>query len=198
VISSDEGLKGIAKDCKMKFDVTENSNECVSLDFMMSYTPLSPLAVLAVPILALDNFIAVNIMLPSLVEGALYNRLDKKRPIDEFRLLMGSAYGIAGLAHAADLVGPNILLGEAGYPSFFEMPFLGQLLAVAWCTSGPLSFFLSRIGYKAADIGLFLYGVIEIVGASLSPSALSKAISVQIIVLVSWLYSRSRSSQQVY
>ena len=56
-------------------------------------------------------------------------------PLDRFRTLMGTLYGVAGIAHAADcLAGPSALLTAAGAPPFQELPPPAQALAGAWCS----------------------------------------------------------------
>ena len=69
-----------------------------------------------------------------------------------------------------------------------------------WCLVGPLAFIKSRIGGSIADLGLIIYGLVEIAGAGairigygageLDP--LVNAIVVQGIVGLSWLYSSSK------
>lgn len=128
-------------------------------------------------------------------------------PLDKFRSLMGSLYGVAGLAHAADCyLGQSQLLTAAGSPPLSELPSAGQSLVALWCAAGPAAFVASRVGGLAADAGLVFYGVVEIAGAavlvrsleSLAGSelpdidALTNAISVQGIVLASWIYSRNK------
>lgn len=122
---------------------------------------------------------------------------DNNENLDKFRSLMGTLYGIAGIAHAIDcFLGPSQLLIAAGNLPFHELPILGQAMATIWCLSGPLAFVLSRQGSGAiADIGLVTYGVVEVGVAAFSPDASTvvNASLVQGIVLAAWLYSRQKS-----
>ena len=115
--------------------------------------------------------------------------------LNKFRSLMGSLYGIAGLAHAADcFAGESQLIVSAGSPPFPELSLEGQALTSIWCLSGPVAFALSRSGSTTADVGLILYGIIEVTAASFLPDggALINAVLVQGIVLASWIYSRQK------
>ena len=112
--------------------------------------------------------------------------------LNSFRSLMGTLYGIAGIAHAFDcLIGPSQLLIQAGISPYYDLSPTGQIFALVWCLAGPLAFFLSRKGGSIADVGLVTYGVVEVGVASFSPMV-GNAILVQVVVLVSWLYSRNR------
>ena len=118
-------------------------------------------------------------------------------PLDRFRTLMGTLYGVAGLAHAVDLAGPSTLLTAAGAPPFQELPPPAQALACAWCAAGPLAYAASRGGGRAADAGLVAYGLVEVLGAALVSAnvdaaelaALPNALAVQGVVAASWIYS---------
>ena len=113
-VRSAPGLEGVATDCRMRFDVRSDGAGGSVVDLVMSYEPASPLAVAAVPVLAIDNYVALNVLLPRAV--------DATPPLDAFRSLMGGLYGVAGLAHAADcVVGPSALLALAGAPLFAEL-----------------------------------------------------------------------------
>lgn len=118
-------------------------------------------------------------------------------PLDRFRSLMGTLYGIAGIAHAADLAGPSTLLTAAGAPPFQDLSPAAQALAVVWCLAGPLAYLTSRRGGRAADAGLVAYGLVEVLGAALVSTnadaaelaALPNALAVQGVVAASWIYS---------
>ena len=198
---SENGVPGIASRCKMNFDIdTAAAVEGSNLSLEMEYEPQSPLAVLATPILTLDNALAFKVLLPSaLLDSSATTTTNES--LDKFRRLMGTLYGIAGLAHAYDLIlGGSQLLIAAGAPPFEMLPLQGQALAILWCLVGPLSFIKSRIGGNIADLGLIIYGLVEVVGAGavrveygagdLDP--LVNAIAVQGIVGLSWLYSQSK------
>lgn len=146
-----------------------------------------------------DLSINLNRKRGSIEEGAGTEdgELDKD-DLNTFRTLMGTLYGFAGLAHAADcFVGSSQLIVTAGFAPFYELPVVGQALALVWCFAGPLAFFLSRKGGSAADVGLVLYGLIEIGGSAFSPelNTVVNAVLVQMVVFASWVYSRQK--QQV-
>ena len=124
-------------------------------------------------------------------------------PLDKFRSLMGALYGVAGVAHAADLfAGPSALFAAAGAPPFQALPPPAQALAIVWCATGPLAYVTSRRGGRVADAGLVAYGVVEVLGAALIATnvdasalppdaigALPNALAVQGVVAASWVYS---------
>ena len=125
-------------------------------------------------------------------------------PLDRFRSLMGTLYGVAGIAHAADcLAGPSALLTAAGAPPFQDLPPPAQALAVIWCAAGPLAYLTSRRGGRAADAGLVAYGVVEVLGAALISAnvdaaelaALPNAVAVQGVVAASWIYSSTQTDK---
>ena len=126
--------------------------------------------------------------------------------LQDFRTLMGSLYGVAGVAHLADLtVGDSALLTAAGAPVFTDLSVPGQAYALLWCMSGPMAFVASRgvAAATAADFGLVLYGVIEVLGAVLlkvngypSDMAVINAVVVQVVVAASWIYSSSSSRDE--
>jgi len=131
---------------------------------------------------------------------------DGQLPIEKFRSLMGNLYGAAGLAHAADcFLGDSQLLVAAGSPPVQELPMAGQGLVALWCAAGPIAFAASKVGGKAADIGLLFYGAVEVAGAAILDSELANlggaaaeidpltnVILVQGIVVASWLYSKNK------
>ena len=101
----------------------------------MEYEPQSPLAVLATPILTLDNALAFKVLLPSaLLDSSATTTTNES--LDKFRRLMGTLYGIAGFAHAYDLIlGGSQLLVAAGAPPFEMLPFAVQGI-VGYCCTG--------------------------------------------------------------
>lgn len=206
---SQEGVSGFASACQMKFDITELEVESgfggSEVQLQMEYEPLSPLAVLAVPALIIDNTIALRLLLPSVLFSLTAS------PLNKYRQLMGSLYGIAGAAHLIDCLTNSQLLVLAGSQPFQLLPPFGKAYALLWCAAGPLSFVASRIGGKVADLGLIGYGIIEVIGAGLivyvgttntvveamsldtiSTNPLGNAIFVQGIVAAAWLYSFQR------
>mmetsp|Transcript_12015 Transcript_12015/g.35131 ORF Transcript_12015/g.35131 Transcript_12015/m.35131 type:complete len:176 (-) Transcript_12015:54-581(-) len=66
---SADGLRGIAKDCRMKFRImsTKGDGSGSDVTLTMIYEPLSPLAVLATPVLTLDNALALKLLLPNAI-----------------------------------------------------------------------------------------------------------------------------------
>jgi hypothetical protein len=119
-------------------------------------------------------------------------------PLDSFRKLIGILYGGAGLAHLADLlVGPSALLVAAGPPMFADLTPQGQAFALLWCAAGPVSFAASRADDPLiADAGLVFYGLVEVVGAFLTPrnsEAFTNALLLQGVVLATWLYSSKKN-----
>ena len=132
-------------------------------------------------------------------------QINEQEDLNKFRSLMGTLYGFAGVAHAIDcFFGPSQLLVSSGFPTFQELPMEGQALAAIWCLAGPLSFILSKQGQvrgdgKLADIGLILYGAIEVGGAAFSPDASTvvNAFVVQAIVFAAWIYSSQKEVIEV-
>lgn len=224
------GVTGIASDCQMLFTVDEMNNDAV-VNLEMTYTPVSPLAILAVPVLSIDNAIAVKALLPFIVSSdrATMQRQHQQqdatseltKPLDDFRLLMGNLYFIAGIAHFLDLLfGGSALFTSTGIPAYAQLPITGQVGAIVWCAAGPLAYVCSRgvvrsgrIGADGAvdtnvgplaDAGLALYGVIEVGGAAVAAAcfpeaaaALPNAVGVQLIVLISWFYSKYFSKRNI-
>jgi len=209
VVVSPDGVPGIASDCVMdfEFDTTANAaddamEEATVVTLTMEYTPQSPLAVLATPALVVDNWLALNILLPAAVDS---------RPLDSFRKLMGILYGIAGTAHVLDLLvgGSQLFTTVAGIPSFENLDLIGQLYALVWCAAGPIAYYLSAtaasatdatdgsiLTFSKADVGLVFYGIVELLGAVFgsgfngsAPDVVSNAAGVQAIVLAAWIYS---------
>ncbi|KAJ1452995.1 hypothetical protein M885DRAFT_466834 [Pelagophyceae sp. CCMP2097] len=192
-VRSADGLPGVARDCRMLFNVESDGGGGSNVILEMSYAPASPFATLAAPVLVADNWIALNVL--------LQQALDARKSIDKFRELMGGLYGVAGLAHLYDLtLGPSALFAAADAPGFYALPFEGQACAIAWCAAGPAAWILSRDVSRGtrADAGLVIYGAVEIVGAGLlasiygSPDAIWDAVLVQAVIRLAWLYSKGR------
>jgi hypothetical protein len=128
----------------------------------------------------------------------------RKTPLDDFRTLLETLYGVAGLTHFADcLLGDSQLLVAAGCPAFAELPIEGKALALLWCAAGPAAFYCSRsVGLE--DVGLIGYGVIEVACAAVAAAVtatpqvnpLINALGVQAIVTASWLYSSKKTMKQ--
>ena len=209
-VRSDSGLEGVASDARMQFKVTEalGPTEGCEVELVMSYAPSSPLAVLAQPVLALDNALALKVLLPLALKAAVAGGNEEggsaAAPLDEFRSLMGGLYGVAGLAHAADIAsGTNALFASSGIPPFSSLPPPGQALAAAWCLAGPAAFWCTRQNSPSlADIGIAAYGAVEVLGAAVAVgtgngdgSALVSALAVQLVVAASWKYSDTRGKE---
>ena len=68
-VRSADGLAGVATDCRMDFAIEADGDASV-VDLAMSYEPASPLAVLAAPVLMVDNWLALNVLLPRAFSGS--------------------------------------------------------------------------------------------------------------------------------
>lgn len=66
---SPEGLAGVARNCEMSFTITTAEQTSADVVLTMSYEPVSPIARLATPLLALDNALALKLALPGAVRG---------------------------------------------------------------------------------------------------------------------------------
>ena len=67
-VRSADGLEGVATDCRMDFAIEADGDASV-VDLAMSYEPASPLALLAAPVLIVDNWLALNVLLPNAFSG---------------------------------------------------------------------------------------------------------------------------------
>mmetsp|Transcript_9682 Transcript_9682/g.13555 ORF Transcript_9682/g.13555 Transcript_9682/m.13555 type:complete len:172 (-) Transcript_9682:309-824(-) len=65
---SEQGLRNVANKCRMIFSIADDENGC-SVDLKMEYEPVSPLAVMAVPVLSLDNALALKVLLPQSISN---------------------------------------------------------------------------------------------------------------------------------
>mmetsp|Transcript_8063 Transcript_8063/g.17477 ORF Transcript_8063/g.17477 Transcript_8063/m.17477 type:complete len:195 (-) Transcript_8063:363-947(-) len=71
---SDEGVPGFADRCAMKFDISEYpERKCCSVDLAMEFMPLNPIVPLGIPLLNLDNNLAINVLLPKALEKSARN-----------------------------------------------------------------------------------------------------------------------------
>ena len=68
-VRSEDGLAGVATDCRMDFSIEADGDASI-VDLAMSYEPASPLAVLAAPVLVVDNWLALNVLLPRAFSGS--------------------------------------------------------------------------------------------------------------------------------
>jgi hypothetical protein len=199
---SPEGVRGLVSDCSMSFEMNEGKGGTTDVELTMEYEPQNVLGLLAIPILTVDNAIALKLALPNAIRQSASESLEK------FQRLMGTLYGVAGLAHLADcVVGDSQLLHLAHCPSFWDLPVEGQALALAWSFAGPAAFVLSRTA-GLADFGLILYGAVEVGAAAAAQQTYGTAIAdasslttsdpfvnaigVQVIVALAWLYSSQK------
>lgn len=69
---SSSGLPLIANECRMKFKLTESkrSLDDIVVNFEMEYNPKSFIAILASPLLSLDNSFAIRVLLPNVITRA--------------------------------------------------------------------------------------------------------------------------------
>jgi len=81
--------------------------------------------------------------------------------VDEFLVLVGRCYGVAGLAHGVDFATGNALPAAAGLAPFAVLPPVGQALGVVWVLLGLVQPLAST--RAAQQAGLVAYGVYEIV-----------------------------------
>lgn len=196
-LTSPKGVPGLAKDCRMRFDIQETAPQVTTVDLTMEYEPQNNIVgQLAIPVLTIDNALALKVLLPNAIAP-------KKTPLQEFESLMGVLYGGAGVTHLLDcLVGDSQLLVAAGVPPFGALPLQGQVLALVWGAVGPLAFVLSRVGRGTA--GLIIYGIVEVACAALAAGQGSggeldpflNAVGVQVAVGASWLYSSIKATDE--
>lgn len=77
VFESQDGLRGVASNCKMSFAITkEEAGSTTEVELTMCYDPASPLAIAALPVLMLDNAIALMIQLPRAVSPSPLGKMD--------------------------------------------------------------------------------------------------------------------------
>lgn len=62
---SPEGLENFATDCRMCFQFSPETDTSATVTLSMEFQPVSPLAIAAIPILSLDNDLAIKILLPN-------------------------------------------------------------------------------------------------------------------------------------
>ena len=61
--ASPTGLAGVATNCGMDFSVGSDGAGGSTVELVMTYEPISPLATLAAPVLAVDNALALKLLL---------------------------------------------------------------------------------------------------------------------------------------
>jgi hypothetical protein len=205
VVESPKGLHGIASNCVMDFEFRDTSTKTTStteVQLTMEYTPESILAIVATPILVIDNWLALNVFLQAAMDPT---------PLHSFRHLLGTLYGLAGIGHFLDItIGKSQLFTQVGMPPYSELSSLGQVYALLWCAVGPFAYVLTHLPTRRnttksihyGDVGITLYGLVEVLGAYLTqrPNVLINAVGVQLIVFGAWFYSfrkqRSKEHEQ--
>ena len=92
-VRSADGLAGVATDCRMDFSIEADGDASV-VDLAMSYEPASPLAVLAAPVLIVDNWLALNVLLPRAFSGSPLIRQRDVPGLAFFALLSTWHFGV--------------------------------------------------------------------------------------------------------
>ena len=92
-VRSEGGLEGVATDCRMDFAIEADGDASV-VDLAMSYEPASPLAVLAAPVLIVDNWLALNVLLPRAFSGSPLIRQKDVPGLAFFALLSTWHFGV--------------------------------------------------------------------------------------------------------
>jgi len=92
-VRSADGLDGVATDCRMDFSIEADGDASV-VDLAMSYEPASPLAVLAAPVLIVDNWLALNVLLPRAFSGSPLVRQKDVPGLVFFALLSTWHFGV--------------------------------------------------------------------------------------------------------
>lgn len=115
LIFESEGLDGVASDCKMAFSFAEVSGGGAEVELEMSYAPTSPIATLATPILAIDNAIAVKLLLPRALQAGTptESKLGSTDPIAGPLLAAGRAIGLVPEAEADGWTGEPTAWADA-------------------------------------------------------------------------------------
>lgn len=80
--------------------------------------------------------------------------------LDDFLVLLGRCYAVAGAAHAVDFATANALPAMAGLPPFGALGPVGQALGVAWCALGLAQPLAADRASRTA--GVLAYGAYEI------------------------------------
>lgn len=63
-VRSQQGVSGLACNCRMLFQIDELEQDVVRVDLTVEYEPQNLLGILAIPVLTIDNAIALKILLP--------------------------------------------------------------------------------------------------------------------------------------
>ena len=92
-VRSADGLDGVATDCRMDFSIEADGDASV-VDLAMSYEPASPLALLAAPVIIVDNWLALNVLLPRAFSGSPIIRQRDLPGLAFFALLSTWHFGV--------------------------------------------------------------------------------------------------------
>ena len=92
-VRSEGGLEDVATDCRMDFAIEADGDASV-VDLAMSYEPASPLALLAAPVLVVDNWLALNVLLPRAFSGSPLVRQKDVPGLAFFALLSTWHFGV--------------------------------------------------------------------------------------------------------
>ena len=67
---SKDGVPNLANECKMIFNIQQqDKDDSVVVDLTMKFEPKNPVVPLAIPLLSLDNNLALNLLLPRAIRG---------------------------------------------------------------------------------------------------------------------------------
>lgn len=74
-VRSPDGLKGIASDCRMLFQIDQKMANTVNVDLTMEFEPRNLLGTLAIPVLTIIvNALALKVLLPSVMKLAMFRK----------------------------------------------------------------------------------------------------------------------------
>ena len=68
---SEKGVPNLANECKMIFNIQQQQDDGVVVDLTMEFEPKNPVVPLAIPILSLDNNLALNLLLPIAIKRVM-------------------------------------------------------------------------------------------------------------------------------
>jgi len=66
---SEKGVPNLANECKMIFNIQQHKDDSVVVDLTMEFEQKNPVIPLAIPLLSLDNNLALNLLLPRAIRG---------------------------------------------------------------------------------------------------------------------------------
>jgi hypothetical protein len=68
---SQDGVPGFARQCKMRFEIREIGSTKCNVDLIMEFEPTNPIVPLGVPLLNIDNNLALKVLLPRAISREL-------------------------------------------------------------------------------------------------------------------------------